>query len=134
MIPGGPISAFSCIGSRSRQNAAQEFRFKHFLALAPEVDKMNPRRSYLTIFWHWLLLVSRFLSFLVSWPLICWFLVCFVSWFPWCLRVLVSWFLDFFVSWFQSFRAPKFQRSNKSFNVCWKILIPYYQPLTIHHE
>ena len=28
--------------------------FKHFLALAPEVDKMSSRRSDLSIFWPWL--------------------------------------------------------------------------------
>ena len=54
MIPGGPIKAFPGLGSRSRQNEAQEIRFKHFLALSPVVDKMDPRRSDLTIFWHWL--------------------------------------------------------------------------------
>ena len=53
MIPGRPILAFPGLGSRSPQNEVQEVRFKYFLALAPEVDKMAPRRSDLTIFWHW---------------------------------------------------------------------------------
>ena len=53
-VPGGPILAFSGLGSRSRQNGSQEVRFKHFLALAPEVDKMSHRKSDLNIFWPWL--------------------------------------------------------------------------------
>ena len=53
-VPEGPISLFSGIGSRSRQNGFQEVRFKHFLALAPEVDKMGPGRFDLSTFWHWL--------------------------------------------------------------------------------
>ena len=34
----------SGLGSTSRQNELQKARFKHFLALAPEVDKMSSRR------------------------------------------------------------------------------------------
>ena len=48
-VSGGPILALSGLGSRSRQNASQEVGFQHFLALAPEVDKMGPRRSDLSI-------------------------------------------------------------------------------------
>ena len=53
-LPGDPIQAFSGLGSRSRQNGFQEMRFKHFLALAPEVDEIVPRQSNLNIFWPWL--------------------------------------------------------------------------------
>ena len=40
-IPRWAVSGF---GSRSRQNELQKARFEHFLALAPEVDKMSSRR------------------------------------------------------------------------------------------
>ena len=32
---------------------SQEIRFQHFLALAPEVDKVGPRKSDFSIFWPW---------------------------------------------------------------------------------
>ena len=48
-LPGDPIWAFSGFGSGSRQNEVQELRFKHFIALAPEVVKMSSRGSDLSI-------------------------------------------------------------------------------------
>ena len=50
-VPGSSISAFSCHG---RQNKFLQVRFKHFLALAPEVDEIGSARSDLGIFWPWL--------------------------------------------------------------------------------
>ena len=46
--------------------------------------------------------------------------------------LLVSWFLIYWplgslVSSLQSFKVPKLQGFNKSFNVFWKIFISYYQ-------
>ena len=44
---------FVVLGAGSRQNGFQEVRFKHFLALGSEIDKMGSRKSDLSIFWHW---------------------------------------------------------------------------------
>ena len=48
------ICGFSSFDSRSRQYEIQKVRFKLFLPLAPEVDKMMSRASDLSIFWPWL--------------------------------------------------------------------------------
>ena len=44
----------SGVGSSNRENQSQETRFDDFLALAPEVDKTNPRKLDLKTFWRWL--------------------------------------------------------------------------------
>ena len=41
-------------GSRSRQNHSQKSRFNDFLALVPEVHKINHRSLDLMTFWPWL--------------------------------------------------------------------------------
>ena len=42
------------LGSRSRPNRSQKCWFDDSLALAPEVDKIDPRNVDLMTFWHWL--------------------------------------------------------------------------------
>ena len=44
----------SGVGSSNQENQSQETRFDDFLALAPEVDKTNPRKLDLKTFWRWL--------------------------------------------------------------------------------
>ena len=42
------------LGTRRQQNQSQKSRFDDVLALAPEVDKINPRSPDLMTFWQWL--------------------------------------------------------------------------------
>ena len=53
-IPEVSIQWLSGLGSGSRQNYTQKPRFDSFLALAPEIDKINTRSLNLMTFWPWL--------------------------------------------------------------------------------
>ena len=67
--PGGSIWALSGLCFRSRQNDVQEARFEHFLAFAPEVDKMTSRRLDLSTFCHWLQKSTKWRSAASIWTL-----------------------------------------------------------------